>query len=268
MATKTFTGAANDGDWSNAANWSPGVPTSGNDVVVSNIGQDITAGHTAYSAVNPASFTVTQGYTGRLGSNSASIQFGTITTLRYAGGGEYGKVNATVTTAHLDHTGDGTFFIADGTWTTVNCSGGKVEKDGAATVTTLNNAGAAFIAYKGNAFTTIYNGAGSLTTYEDFGTCYNSGTLTVKDTATPSTVTTSVRVTTWSGGKTFWHSSGLIPTMETYPRGLFSVSGTEKTGFTITTHTEWRGATVNLFAPGVVVTESAKVVIGVPIEGP
>jgi len=69
MATKLWVGTSTAGDYAVAANWSPsGVPIAGDDVILANSSQDITAG-LDQSAVALTSFTVDLSYTGLIGSS-------------------------------------------------------------------------------------------------------------------------------------------------------------------------------------------------------
>lgn len=74
MATKIWTGATS-GDWATAGNWDGGVPANSDDVILDNNAVDVDEG-LDQSGVQLASLTITQSYTGRVGTAAAYLQIG------------------------------------------------------------------------------------------------------------------------------------------------------------------------------------------------
>ena len=71
MATCIWQGGT-DGDWSDALNWNGDVPANGDDVVIENNAVDIDEG-LAQGAVTLASLTISQTYTGKIGTTAAYL---------------------------------------------------------------------------------------------------------------------------------------------------------------------------------------------------
>jgi hypothetical protein len=76
MATTDWTGAANDGDFSNNANWSGSAPSAGDTARFLEGQKSVTTGLTTLAAANLAAIVVGPNYTGNIGSAAQSLQVG------------------------------------------------------------------------------------------------------------------------------------------------------------------------------------------------
>lgn len=147
----TWTGAALDGDVSNASNWTNGVIQSGYDIIIDSSPVDISAGLTTYSAVNINSLNVTPRFRMKLGTATTPLTVGNIAaSANLSGNGPWTKVSAgSVPKARIFVPSAGSVYIAAGTWYDVECfgAGGYVEVDPAAIVG--NGGGAAIWRHNG-----------------------------------------------------------------------------------------------------------------------
>lgn len=76
MATRSWSGAASDGDWNTAANWTGvTVPISGDTVIIDSTAQNLT-GNLDQSAVDLARLEIGPGYTGKLGASGNALRIG------------------------------------------------------------------------------------------------------------------------------------------------------------------------------------------------
>ena len=132
MATKVWSGT--DGNWGTAGNWSPsGVPVNGDDVIFNTGSQAVTGSD--QSAVTLDSLTVTDDYTGDIGSSSTSMSINA-TEVRLSGGGNI-YLNGTYTDMHVLNqpaTGDGCDL--DGSITNLYWSAGNMTLASTLSVTT------------------------------------------------------------------------------------------------------------------------------------
>jgi hypothetical protein len=143
MATRIWTGAIS-GDWGVAGNWDTLVPVNGDDAVFSSGAVSVTAGLNQ-AAVALASLTITDEYTGAIGTSAGSLLIdattmtlsGKSTTTGYYFDGTYTTVNllegSTVTAAEG--------VELDGTITLVRAYGGKLAIATGAAVTTIDTKG-------------------------------------------------------------------------------------------------------------------------------
>lgn len=282
MAVHIWTGASSE-DVNTAGNWTGGVPTDGNDVVIQGT-VSMTASLTALQGVTVASITVVADYSGKIGSASAPLVFGACTgTLRYAGKGEYAKFAFTDAgaesgiCANLDakHTG-GTFYIAAGTngvWTNVRNGAGALVVEAGGVVTNLYNAsGPLTVAYNATALTILENGgpavvSRAVTTLK----CVKDRTIHRNNgTANYLSVTTA---DVHNGAVYNKQSGGNDTTINVYPGGGFTVAGNQgnaqaSSGVTVTTLNEWQGSNINTgAAAGLAITVTNRNVIGAGAGG-
>jgi hypothetical protein len=262
MATFTWTGAAGDGDFSTAGNWLGGVAPAADaqDYVFDRGSADLTAGlATGFSAAN---ITITPGYAGKIGSESAALTFTNVTgTIRYAGSGQWCKIGCSGTVAALQtsHSG-GTFHASGGTWTLITTAIGAVRVEASAVVTTLRNVNAldVKVAASSTAITTLTNYGHTEITDRDVTTANNgAGRTRLKGTCD----TTKINL---YGGEVNDQSDGTATHVEAFPGARYTMSGLTANK-TITSRTRWAGATIDTTAPGVTVTlTNAETVVGEP----
>lgn len=132
MATTIWTGAANDGNYGTASNWSTGaVPTTSDNVYfTADYNADVTAGLNQ-SGVTIGTFTV-DGYTGKLGSKSGYLQIdpgGAVeintTGVSYLDLGN-ANVSLTISNTASSSAGNAGLYILDSNLSTLSITGGSV----------------------------------------------------------------------------------------------------------------------------------------------
>lgn len=161
MPTTKWTGGAGDGNATTAGNWDNGVPTAGYDVVVNATSQNITTG---LGSVALNSCTVGNNYTGNL---VASLTTGTITTLNYYSGGQYGRFSGSVTIGTVAIPNGRQLYIDGGTWggTRLLVSGGTIEAAAAAALANIFNGSANWTIYaNATRITSFHNSSGRVVT--------------------------------------------------------------------------------------------------------
>ncbi len=264
MATNSWTGGANDGNWSTPGNWSLGaIPVDTNDVIISAGAMDIT---TMPSVIPPtgtlASFTVGPGFKGSIGGSSGGSANISATVVSVSMGGAaifFGT--GTRTTVNIDGTGRGAAFITAGTNTTINVGlGASLDIGGTAVYTTLNSAGRVNDA-NGTAATTCNIGAGVYRTYRSVS-ALNLGSGAVAQYLLTASISTSAKIE--GSARLNWQSSGVLSGLTLMPNSTFDVEGCLYS-FSITgTLTQWAGSSYNTAGIGIAVTDSGatKVFIG------
>ncbi len=140
MATVVWNDSAEDGDWSNASNWTGGVPTSSDIAIIATGGRAINAG-LAQGAVTLAALIVTDEFAYGIGTSSGSLVIHA-TTMRLAGTssstGYYFDGNYTsvfITDASSVASAEGVFL--EGTIGTLRVYKGKAKIVDAADITTI-----------------------------------------------------------------------------------------------------------------------------------
>jgi hypothetical protein len=233
MATVTWTGGGNDGDWDNEVNWSTGtVPVDSDDVILDAGSRDIVDGLNQ-SAVTLTSLTIRPGYTGSIGANGTSLQI-SATTLSYSGGGEFININGTFTTAEFSPPGAGEWSLTGGTTTTLRVLGGQGYVAAATVVTNLDAAHALALNMEANAtdMTTCTVRSGQVTTKRDIDDGdVRGGTLTLIEDAN---VDGTLEVA--SGGRVIKQSGGAIATIRLDPGARYSMAGATKPTAITTAH--------------------------------
>jgi hypothetical protein len=261
MATVTWTGGANDGNWATGGNWSgAAAPSSTDDVFLLTTSQDITLGLNQ-SAITLASLTISRGFGGSIGSASAPLQINVSGTLTYAGSGSYAKINGTIATANIDRTGSGTFYLSGGTWTTTTVSAGRVLVDGAAVLTTFRDISGEIgeIPWNATAITLLENEAGVVVCKRTVTTLTNAAkaTTTIEQDGTNAPASTTVN----NRGLLRWNSSGTVTTGNNYPAATWDNSQTEYS-YTVTTLNDWAGGSFQDTYAGGAVTVGTRNRIG------
>lgn len=152
MATCVWTGGAGDGNATTAGNWDTGVPVAGDTVYINATNQNITTG---LGSVALALCVIGERYTGNL---TVALTTGTITTLYYRSGGQYGRINGSVTTGTVEIPRSRTLYIDSGTigGTRFMVASGNIEVAAAAVLTNC---------YNGMGTWTIYSNATKVTTF-------------------------------------------------------------------------------------------------------
>jgi hypothetical protein len=245
LASRYWTGGANNGTWNDVNNWSAteggasgaSVPTTGDDVFVQATSQTI-AGYT--TAADYLSFTVN--FAGNIGTAGSPLVFGTsgTMTVRTLSGTHYLSVTSgdTIGVLHVERTGTGKVYVAGpGAATTVRL-GSNVACDIAAdcAVTTLEEVGAvADVAYNATAITTLKSVGGRITSNRSITTQY-LGTNSSVVTKGVAAVTTSEVL----GGKHTHWSSGTVTSSNVYA-GEATAKGSPY-NFTVTNRKTGEGA--------------------------
>lgn len=250
MATKTWTGGANDGNWATAGNWTPSAPAGGDDVIIDRTNQDITAG--LATGISIASLTVTQGYGGRIGTSSTALTFTGITgTAVLSGTGQFIKLGSSGTIATTVVNSSGMVYLTAGTFTTI-IGVTPYEVDAAAVVTTLNNQGGfGTLGYNATAITTLNNSAGTVNCGRSI-TTINSSAVTRCTLASSITTANALK-----GSILYFNSTGNITTYNGYAGSFYSAAeATQATaaGATVTTFNLYGDARIMLYGQGVTQT--------------
>lgn len=257
--TSTYTGAAQDGNWSTAGNWTGTntPPTALDDVIVSGGDRDIVLGLSP--AVQYASLTVTEGFKFNIGTSSAPLVIAGVTgKTKIVVAGSFIKL-ATITNPIVAATvvfrSRGLFALSTTNATAVTAlyasGAGTVDIDGAAAVTHIKINGPTVTAGSGTAFTTAKIGAGQLTSSRSIGTFSGAQARLILQNA--AAITTSA---TCGGGCTFNHqSSGTIAELEMFTGSSFTPQSNTNSSVTITLlyrhvgsnfEREWGGNTVTV----------------------
>lgn len=225
MATRTWTGAAEDGDWDNTGNWSGGSkPSNGDDVIIAQGGDAIVDGLNQ-SSVAVASLTVTFGQ--NIGTAAANLQIDVTGECLIAGRGTSYKINGDIGTLVVQLPTSSTCYIAGGTTTSCDLISGNLQIEAAATVTSMYVNGGDAVALAGTVFTTLVVNSGSMDSTRGATTTYvNNGRLIAKGSGAWTTVwlfvggifdiRTSGTITTLnanSGSNTIIKNSTVQPTM-------------------------------------------------------
>lgn len=254
MATVTWTGGSNDGNWSTGGNWSgASAPTTSDDVVINSTSQNISiVPGTAPSVGNSfTSLTITAGFTGSIGGGSTGSLNVNATTVTVSMGGQFIYMSAAavgITTLNLDSTGAGTFYLTGGTVTTLYAGpSGQLQVGGSATVTTLFGCGMTMLVAAGTS--TTISSAGILASSRNVTTLnvHPGGVAVLKDSSTAGTINT------YGNGRVNYLSSGTITTLNLFPNSRFDVAGGQKS-FTITNTNRYAGAVLDKTAQGVTIT--------------
>lgn len=217
MAASTlwWTGAANNGTPTDAANWNtardgsgsnlaPGAGGAGDTLNIENTSQTING---ADLGISIAAMNVSFG--GNIGTAGTPLRFqctGTVTIRSGTGTHYIGATAATaIVTTNIQRTGTGKVYLTGtGTYTTVyvgtNCN---VDISSTAAVTTLKSAGVVEVAANATDLTLLEVGAGTVTCYRPSTLTKVAGTLITRGT---DALQTAVEV--WKGGKFYcWNGS-------------------------------------------------------------
>jgi len=205
MADKLWIGngtasSGNYGDWSQADNWSPsGVPVASDNVRFSaEHTQAVTAGLNQ-SSITLGDLIIEDGYSGKIGTNTAPLQIG-VTTFEYAGRGDSAfldiaasSVNPVIHNTGSSTTGKVGLHIKGSAMGTVVVMAGSVGLGSlhgtSATVTTLRVTGGSVEIGSGSTVTNIYSFGGSVTTRTNITDCnVNGGTVTAREQAAITTL--------------------------------------------------------------------------------
>ncbi len=157
MATKIWTGGASNGDWTDAGNWSGGVPVNGDDVFIPEGAEAITT-NLGQSAVTLDSLTVT--FAQDIGTAAASLEINVSGVCTIAGRGSTYKINGTIADLVVQLPESATCYLSGGTTADADLVSGNLQIEAAATVTNLYANGGSVTALAGTVFTFLgVNGA-------------------------------------------------------------------------------------------------------------
>lgn len=263
MSTKVWSGAT-DGNFQTATNWVGGVaPVAADDLIFNSGSVSVTAGLTG-NAYALASLTVTENYTGSIGSGATPLTVTDGSTgfavLTCAGRGAFYKFacTGTTTTVKVDTTPATTVYLGSGTFTNVTHSGGGGEcRAESAVVTNYYGTSNAIKLYADAATAfTILQTAGYVYTSRNIATYTGKGgaRLVTNSSAAITTSATLVR------GDVFEHNSdGTITLVDIGPGASFPLARASK-NFTITNATLWQGGYLNQNPASITVTYSNAVV--------
>lgn len=281
---KSWTGGANDGNFTTAANWSDGAaPDVSTTLLTIGFGsQNITAGLTPTLAAGCV-VNFTPNYSGNVGTSGSALTFGSITTLNYAGTGAFANFGSsgTITNGLFSHSPGCVVELSSGTWTSIVNSLSLLNIDAAAVATTIRNLGKLSVAYNATRITTFVN-TGDATLYRGVQTSQlkTNSTTTQYDNGT----TTALGVSENSGtcvvetGAVLKKLSSLTEaSIEVFPLGMLTTDGTAAQGspigtspgtVTITTLIRWAGAITKLYnTPGVTVAATTVTSYGAQMGG-
>lgn len=223
MATNTWTGGSNDGNFATAGNWSLGAaPVNTNDVIIDATSQDITAWP---AAVDLASLTITAGYTGSIQSAAGAaltINATTVKITRTVGGAI--RLAGTYTTVNVISSGTGAVYLmTSGTTTTLNSGPGtRTIVDSGHVVTNYeNNSGVLELDYHATVVTLGETyGSGRTLTHRASTTLRVSGSGSSLRTRQKGTNTLAVGTVRIHEDAMYAHESGgTITTAHVFPRG-------------------------------------------------
>lgn len=252
MATVTWTGGAGDGNWQTNGNWDTGAaPVATNDVVFNSGSISVTAGLTG-NAYTVNSLTITENYTGSIGSGATALTLTAATTLKCSGRGSYYKFAFNSTTARIDTATGVTVYLSSGTFATVYHSGkgGELKAESAVVTAYRGTSNAITLtADAATAFTTLHT-AGKVFTSRNIATFVGKGGSLLATAATAAITTSATLVK----GDVFNHnSSGTITLLDIGPGAAFPLANATK-DFTITDTNLWQGGMLNLNPPSITVT--------------
>ena len=247
MATRYWTGLGTTGDWSSTGNWSAStVPISGDTVILSTDGEDLTTG-LSQSGVTLAELRIGPQWTGKIGTSSTSLSIsatkfdfasgaddtyirGTFTTLNVQGGKNRSNMlqlsDSVITTMRVIG-GLGTITLGtDGELTTLECIGANNITIVMTAEGSSGNAGLANVTIdSGN----ISIGSNISAVCEVFG-----GQLTMTDAATIATLDI------YDGAVCKYNSSGTITNLNMYG-GTWTASDNTSSSVTVTNATMYDG---------------------------
>lgn len=234
MATRNWTGAAQDGNFGTAGNWDT-APVDGDSIVIATGDRDINAGLT--SGLNFVNVTITEGFRFNIGGAADALSVEGISgTLKVVVAGQFVKILCTggtgpIVACTVVFKSRGLFSFSSGTMTTLHASGaGTVDISASAVVTNMRNNGPIVTAAAGTAFTIFNIGAGQLTTSRSIGTFIGSQSKLI--TLSAAAISTAATV---GNGCIFNHqASGTIASLETMQGSTFTPSGNTNAGFTVT----------------------------------
>lgn len=240
MASHYWNGSANDGNWSNASNWTGGVPITGGDVFIEEGSQNITSG-LSNAGVNLNSLRIS--FNGTIGTSSTPLTIGCNSgTVVITGGGSFYKIFAGtggISKIQFAPKNNGILYLAGGTTTTLETgTNGLVEVDAAAVVTNLYANGAGVnMGYNATGVTLANNTKSAFSTYRPI-TTLNTGpsAITITNGAS-ATITTS---TVQPMGRLNHKSQGTITTSIVQPDGMADAYGSTY-AITVTNRTNYAG---------------------------
>jgi|TARA_R100000084_G_scaffold109442_1_gene76882 hypothetical protein len=247
MATRTWTGAAGDGDWGATGNWAETtVPINGDDVYFVSGSANVTTGLNQ-SGVTLGSLNFGTKWTGSISTelqiNSTTVDYankigvvylkGTYTTINVqATSADNPALNlndSTITTLRITG-GSGTIYIADGTTLSgevsmIGCKNAKLEIQSGATVSAAD----------------ITIDAGQVVTYEELDTIVQyGGTVTMQHAAG-----TTNTITMYKGVLKYQPTANVTLTTLTVYGGYFDMRGCNAPTHTLTNSTIYSGSMID-----------------------
>jgi hypothetical protein len=263
LATKAWTGGANDSNFMTAGNWSDGIAPANSDTL--NVGATNQTINGQATGLTGITLKVFPGFGGTIGVDTP-LTFGSITSLAYAGTGAKCVIGCTgtVTASESNHT-VGEFVISSGTWSAHVNGTGMLTIAAAAVVTSLLNAGGTVTAgYNATAFTTLTT-AGTCTSHRVATTAtVLRGTYTQRDNGTTN-YNTHTTVNVHNGATYNKQSGGTDTTVNAYPGStltIYGTSGGSAGSVTVTTLNEWAGSTIKDTVPGLKLTITNRIPVG------
>jgi hypothetical protein len=254
MASRYWTGGANDGVFMTAGNWSDASAPQNNDThIVGATAQNI---HGAATGLTGVTIKFLPGYSGIVG-DDGPLTTASAALIEYAGSGASANLGCvgTVTDSNFNHTA-GVVTLSSGTWTAVNNGTGGMIISAATVVTTGRNvAGTWDVGYNGTAFTLLESGGQTRTHRSCTTLTVMRGTTTQRDNGT-TTYTLCTTVNIHNGGTYNKQSGGTDVTINGYPGSLITIVGTSGGSagtVAITTYNKYAGAASVLSVPGLTI---------------
>lgn len=244
MATKYWTNANANGDWSVAGNWSPsGVPVTGDDVFIEQGSDAIIAGLNQ-TAVNLASLRIS--FMGSIGTSTTPLTISCSGNVVITGGGSMYKINAGtsgISKLIFNPKMNSNCFLGGGTFTTVEAARvGLLDIDAACVVTNLYANGCGItIGANATAITLIENTLSVMQSYRGVTTLRVGPSASYTSKGTAAAIGTS---TVEPMGRLNHQSQSTITTSIVKPDGIATAVGNVY-AFTVTNRTNYVGYAAN-----------------------
>lgn len=267
MATWYWTGAANDGNHNNGANWQGGTAPSGTgteDIVFNSGNSSMTTNIDAASVTYAiGTLTITPGFGGNIGSTSAAYTTASgknIGKVICAGRGQYYKIGCggTVSSSianqsRINLSAGTTFVISSGTWQYVFQEGGTLQIEAAAVATSqiMLSSARALIQTNATAITLLeVDSASDVTSYRNVTTGYVNSSSTLRAAGAAAVATSHITGATFNIANT---SATTHTTCNLRGGGRISLANCAADP-TLTNLYQWTGTSVDSAGSGVTFT--------------
>jgi hypothetical protein len=179
MATRTWNGGGNDGDWDNTSNWEGGNKPGASDDVVIAVGADAIVDGLDQSSITVASLSITFGQ--NIGTAAASLEINVSGECLVAGRGSSYKIDGDIGVLKIQLPPSSECSLVGGTTTSCDLVSGNLAIEANATVTSMFVNGGSATALAGTVFTALTVNSGSMDSTRGATTAYvASGRLIAK----------------------------------------------------------------------------------------